>query len=107
MVWFILICFLNYNLQLLYYVSSLKPAVDVTDGTDEDDELTVSINQKRERKDSSVGRKLGKDGPDAKPKKKPRVHVEVNTSSTLSRFIHSPFILFFYLPISDLLSLAI
>ncbi|XP_063937528.1 uncharacterized protein LOC108196281 isoform X2 [Daucus carota subsp. sativus] len=59
--------------------------VDVTDGTDEDDELTVSINQKRERKDSSVGRKLGKDGPDAKPKKKPRVHVEVERDGTDER----------------------
>ncbi|KAL1808233.1 hypothetical protein DCAR_0727648 [Daucus carota subsp. sativus] len=58
---------------------------DADDGTDEDDELTVSINQKRERKDSSVGRKLGKDGPDAKPKKKPRVHVEVERDGTDER----------------------
>lgn len=57
-----------------------------SDGTDEDDELTVAINQKRERKDSSLGRKkLGKDGPDAKSKKKPRVHVEVEHDVTDER----------------------
>lgn len=57
-----------------------------SDGTDEDDELTVAINQKRERKDSSLGRKkLGKDGPDAKSKKKTRVHVEVEHDVTDER----------------------
>ncbi|KAK1365706.1 hypothetical protein POM88_041267 [Heracleum sosnowskyi] len=61
-------------------------SVDVTDGTDEDDELTVAINQKRERKDSSLGQgKLGKDGPDAKSKKKRRVHVEVEHDVTDER----------------------
>lgn len=65
----------------------LKPAFDVTDGTDEDDELTVAINQKRDRKDSSLGRKkFHKDGPDTKSKKKPRVHVEVKSFYTLFCF---------------------
>ncbi|KAL8121286.1 uncharacterized protein LOC141725135 isoform X2 [Apium graveolens] len=56
------------------------------DGTDEDDELTVAINQKRERKDSSHGReKHGKDAPDTRSKKKPRVHVEVEHDVTDER----------------------
>ena len=47
-------------------------------GTDEDDEVSVAVDRKRVRKDSAVARrKLEKDEPGAKSKKKPRVLVEV------------------------------
>ncbi|KAL1807280.1 hypothetical protein ACET3Z_030348 [Daucus carota] len=53
-------------------------AFNVTGGSDEDDELIVAMNRKRERKDSAFGgKRLDSHGLNVKSEKKPRVLVEV------------------------------
>ncbi|KAL8106369.1 hypothetical protein AgCh_029949 [Apium graveolens] len=61
-------------------------ADDDSDGSDEDEELTVAINRKKEKKDSAFGReRLDKDGLNGISKKKSRVLVEVEHDLTDGR----------------------
>lgn len=72
-------------ITMSYFV--FKSVVNVTDGSEVDDELTVAINRKREKKDPAFGRKrLDKDAMNVKSKKKSRVLVEVNTCYRLLHF---------------------
>lgn len=76
---------------LPWLVLFLNWRFNVTDGSDEECELTVAINRKREKKDSAFGRKrLDKDGFNVESKKKSRVLVEVNTYYTSSHFGQTP-----------------
>lgn len=80
-----MIFFSTDGLTLKYFLVNDTVGMD-----DDDDEETVAVDHKRMRRESSLAlRKLEKDDPGAKPKKKARVLVEVRVYESILCFFPS------------------